>query len=89
MNKIIELPSPNLDPSQQIGFNTGQRPMRKNGIRIEVESIGNKTIVHNYGHGRWGVSLFFGSCKQALEKYQNHCLNKKKKLNRISVIGGG
>jgi hypothetical protein len=29
-------------------------PFRSAGLRIEIEQIGRKTIVHNYGHGGSG-----------------------------------
>lgn len=35
----------------------GIRPFRKAGIRLEKDTIGSKTIIHNYGHGGAGVSL--------------------------------
>ena len=37
------------------------RPFRALGPRLDVESIGNKTIVHKYGHGGSGWSLSWGS----------------------------
>ena len=82
--KIIKLPKPNFSKKNYVGFNTGLRPYRKKGVRIEVEKIKNKTIIHNYGHGGGGVSLFFGSCKQAMEKFE-----KLSKSKTVSVIGAG
>src|ERR1700730_12695317 len=37
------------------------RPFRAQGPRLDVEHIGQKTIVHNYGHGGSGWSLSWGS----------------------------
>lgn len=37
------------------------RPFRACGPRLELESIGGRTIVHNYGHGGSGWSLSWGS----------------------------
>src|SRR6267142_6056814 len=37
------------------------RPFRRQGPRLDVEQIGQKTIVHNYGHGGSGWSLSWGS----------------------------
>src|SRR5262245_26002076 len=37
------------------------RPFRARGPRFDVEKIGAKTIVHNYGHGGSGWSLSWGS----------------------------
>jgi glycine/D-amino acid oxidase-like deaminating enzyme len=37
------------------------RPFRAQGPRLDVEKIGAKTVVHNYGHGGSGWSLSWGS----------------------------
>src|SRR5262245_32042514 len=37
------------------------RPFRAEGPRLDVERVGNKTVVHNYGHGGSGWSLSWGS----------------------------
>ncbi|WP_439547031.1 FAD-dependent oxidoreductase [Sandarakinorhabdus sp.] len=41
------------------------RPFRAAGPRIEVESIGDKRVVHHYGHGGSGWSLSWGSAAVA------------------------
>jgi len=37
------------------------RPFRAEGPRLDVEKVGAKTVVHNYGHGGSGWSLSWGS----------------------------
>jgi hypothetical protein len=44
------------------------RPFRAQGPRLDVENIGSKTIVHNYGHGGSGWSLSWGSSGIAARK---------------------
>jgi glycine/D-amino acid oxidase-like deaminating enzyme len=44
------------------------RPFRAAGPRLDVERIGEKTVVHNYGHGGSGWSLSWGSSSIAVEK---------------------
>ncbi len=44
------------------------RPFRAQGPRIETERVGEKTVVHNYGHGGSGWSLSWGSSGIAVEK---------------------
>jgi glycine/D-amino acid oxidase-like deaminating enzyme len=44
------------------------RPFRAEGPRLDVEQIGGKTIVHNYGHGGSGWSLSWGSSRIAVKK---------------------
>lgn len=41
------------------------RPFRAAGPRLDVEMIGNKRVVHNYGHGGSGWSLSWGSARIA------------------------
>ena len=42
------------------------RPFRTQGPRIEAERIGEKIVVHNYGHGGSGWSLSWGSSSLAV-----------------------
>jgi glycine/D-amino acid oxidase-like deaminating enzyme len=44
------------------------RPFRAAGPRLEVERVGDKIVVHNYGHGGSGWSLSWGSSGVAVEK---------------------
>jgi glycine/D-amino acid oxidase-like deaminating enzyme len=44
------------------------RPFRAQGPRLDVEKIGDRTVVHNYGHGGSGWSLSWGSSGIAVEK---------------------
>lgn len=46
------------------------RPFRAAGPRIEIERIGRKIVVHNYGHGGAGWSLSWGAATLALELVQ-------------------
>jgi len=43
------------------------RPFRAIGPRIEAERLGDKLVIHNYGHGGSGWSLSWGSGKIALD----------------------
>ncbi|KAG0730181.1 D-aspartate oxidase [Chionoecetes opilio] len=49
----------------------GLRPYRSKGVRLEADELqlGNRTIpvVHNYGHGGCGVTLFWG-CSQEVAR---------------------
>jgi glycine/D-amino acid oxidase-like deaminating enzyme len=44
------------------------RPFRAAGPRLDVERVGDKTVIHNYGHGGSGWSLSWGSGALAVEK---------------------
>ncbi|MBV8904154.1 MAG: FAD-binding oxidoreductase [Acidobacteriia bacterium] len=44
------------------------RPFRAAGPRLELERVGEKMVIHNYGHGGSGWSLSWGSSSIAVEK---------------------
>lgn len=44
------------------------RPFRAQGPRLDVEKVGDKVVVHNYGHGGSGWSLSWGSSSLAVGK---------------------
>lgn len=90
MKRAVEL-CPKLVPEGKgvealsvIRHGVGLRPMRKDGIRIEKETItgtdGRQVkVVHNYGHGGYGYQTSFG-CAQAAEKLVNESLQQKARL---------
>ena len=43
------------------GITVCTRPFRAQGPRFDVEQVGAKTVIHNYGHGGSGWSLSWGS----------------------------
>jgi glycine/D-amino acid oxidase-like deaminating enzyme len=59
------------------------RPFRAAGPRFDVEQIGHKTVVHNYGHGGSGWSLSWGSAAVVAEKAM------MTGVREIAVIGCG
>jgi D-amino-acid oxidase len=59
------------------------RPFRAAGPRMDVEGVGDKTIIHNYGHGGSGWSLSWGSSSLAVEKAM------KLGERNVAVIGCG
>src|SRR5712672_3013836 len=45
----------------------GLRPYRTEGFRVEAERIGEKLLVHNYGHGGAGITLSWGTASLAVD----------------------
>jgi glycine/D-amino acid oxidase-like deaminating enzyme len=45
----------------------GLRPFRASGFRVGVEPLGDKTVIHNYGHGGGGISLSWGTAELAAD----------------------
>jgi len=72
-----------VDPAEVFRTTVCLRPFRAQGPRIEVEALGHKTVVHNYGHGGSGWSLSWGSAAEAVRMAMQ---NSSKK---IAVIGAG
>lgn len=58
-----------LDHPSELVPSFGYRYIRSknNGLRLESESINNKTIFHNYGHGGAGVTLSWGCALKIAE----------------------
>ncbi|WP_138430080.1 FAD-dependent oxidoreductase [Fodinibius saliphilus] len=44
---------------------------KKNGLRLESETVANKKVIHNYGHGGAGVTLSWG-CALAVTSHVNN-----------------
>lgn len=45
----------------------GLRPFRPAGFVVKAESLGDKVVVHNYGHGGGGITLSWGTSHLAME----------------------
>src|ERR1051325_8746515 len=54
-----------VGPERIIRQGVGLRPFRRSGFRVAAESLGDKTLIHNYGHGGGGMSLSWGSADLA------------------------
>ena len=57
----LVLPPLHADVDRITSITVCTRPFRPQGPRLDVERIGNQTVVHNYGHGGSGWSLSWGS----------------------------
>ncbi|MFC4871835.1 FAD-dependent oxidoreductase [Negadavirga shengliensis] len=77
------LPKVLVSKSRIIKQSVGLRPYRKSGPRIELQELGNKKIIHNYGHGGSGWSLSWGSAMLASE------LVAQTGISKVAVMGCG
>jgi D-amino-acid oxidase len=71
------------DPSRLIRAVAGLRPYRRQGFVVRAEALGEKRLVHNYGHGGGGITLSWGSSKLATE------LGLQGHSGPVAVIGSG
>ena len=71
------------DPGRLIRAVAGLRPYRRAGFVVRPETLGDKRLVHNYGHGGGGITLSWGSSKLASE------LGLQDHRGPVAVIGCG
>lgn len=71
------------DPGRLSRITVCLRPFRAQGPRIEAETVGDKRVVHNYGHGGSGWSLAWGSAAAARD------LALQGGQRQVAVIGSG
>jgi glycine/D-amino acid oxidase-like deaminating enzyme len=64
----LQLPPVNAGIDRITRITVCTRPFRAQGPRLDVEQVGAKTIIHNYGHGGSGWSLSWGSSRIAVHK---------------------
>jgi D-amino-acid oxidase len=74
----------NVAPERVIRTVVGLRPFRPSGFVVRAESLGDKLLVHNYGHGGGGVTLSWGTAYLAAE-----LVRESGKSGAAAVIGCG
>lgn len=62
----------------------GFRPFHPSGFVVRAEMLGDKLLVHNYGHGGAGVTLSWGSAHLAMEE-----VAKSGKGGPAAILGCG
>jgi D-amino-acid oxidase len=62
---------------------TGLRPFRPSGFVVRGEKRGEKTVIHNYGHGGAGITLSWGTAQLAVEE------GAKSEARDCAVLGCG
>ena len=72
-----------VDADRIIRTVVGLRPFRPSGFRVEAERVGERVLVHNYGHGGAGVTLSWGTAHLAVEQIRNM------EATRAAVLGCG
>jgi len=57
-----------VSPDRILRTDVGIRPFRPSGFVVRAEALGDKLLVHNYGHGGAGVTLSWGTGALAVEE---------------------
>jgi len=74
---------PHIDPGQVVRTLVGLRPYRPSGFVVRAERMGDKVVVHNYGHGGGGITLSWGSSALAVREAPGDG------IRRAAVLGSG
>lgn len=74
---------PDIGLDRIANIRVGFRPYREQGFVVRGERVGDKLIIHNYGHGGAGITLSWGSSMLALRELPD-TPNK-----RAAVLGAG
>ncbi|HWJ59850.1 MAG TPA: FAD-dependent oxidoreductase, partial [Sphingomicrobium sp.] len=61
----------------------GLRPYRAAGFVVRADALGDKLLVHNYGHGGAGITLSWGTSKLAVD------LGLPARSGNAAVLGAG
>ena len=77
------LPPVVVDERRVIRTIAGLRPYRRSGFVVRADALGDKRLVHNYGHGGAGITLSWGSSKLAVE------LGLPGHSGPVAVLGSG
>jgi D-amino-acid oxidase len=75
----------NVSQDRIIRTVTGLRPFRPSGFVLRAERVGDRLIVHDYGHGGGGVTLSWGTAQLAIDELQGWT----GPADRAAVIGCG
>ena len=72
----------------------GLRPFRPEGFVVRAERVGNKLLIHNYGHGGSGVTLSWGTSSLAVDLAQEAAAapvrrRSRTRQKRFAVLGCG
>jgi glycine/D-amino acid oxidase-like deaminating enzyme len=73
----------NVEANRMIRTIAGLRPYRRSGFLVSAEPLGDKRLVHNYGHGGAGITLSWGTSKLAAE------LGLPGHSGPVAVLGSG
>ncbi len=82
-NEIKTLPKVHVAANRIIRQVAGLRPFRPSGFVVKTEVLGDKTVIHNYGHGGCGVTLSWGTAEMAVQ------LAREMTKRDAAVIGCG
>jgi glycine/D-amino acid oxidase-like deaminating enzyme len=75
----------NVSPERVIRTVAGLRPFRSSGFVVRGQRMGEKLLIHNYGHGGGGITLSWGTSQLAVQELAGWTGTR----DRAAVIGCG
>jgi D-amino-acid oxidase len=89
MAPTANLPTPDFtfDPNAHGACTAGVRPYRHGTYRLEAVPMGNKFIVHNYGHGGAGITLSWGCAAKVADLVKARVASSHD--TKVAVLGSG
>jgi D-amino-acid oxidase len=72
-----------VSPEREIRTVVGLRPFRPSGFVVKPEKLGEKLVIHNYGHGGAGITLSWGTSQLAT------ALLPGEPVSSVAVLGCG
>ena len=82
----LQLPRVLAEESRVVRTTVGLRPYRPDGFVVRAERIGDKIVVHDYGHGGSGMTLCWGTAQMAIDAVLYN-LGKEAAVIGCGVIG--
>jgi D-amino-acid oxidase len=79
----VLLPKVQVSNDRVIRSVAGLRPFRSSGFALRADRLGEKTVIHNYGHGGCGLTLSWGTAKLAVD------LALAQPQRKVAVLGSG
>ena len=83
IRRPLHLAPVHISADREIRTVVGLRPFRPSGFVVRPEKLGEKLIVHNYGHGGGGVTLSWGTAHLAVRAAL------ETGARRMAVLGSG
>lgn len=75
---------PDFSPRRISARMVSLRPYRPEGFRVELETIADRSVVHNIGHGGAGITLSWGTSRMAVDR-----LLALRQPGPVAVLGCG
>ncbi|MEU7831255.1 FAD-dependent oxidoreductase [Nonomuraea sp. NPDC049129] len=91
VSTLPNLPTPDFtfDPHQPGACVAGLRPYRKGSYRLDKEVLGDKFVVHNYGHGGGGITLSWGCAAKVRDMVLRRQTETGTVEREVAVLGAG